>query len=479
MILPKPEMSSAEAVREAEPAAVICNNVSNRSSVPIADSNQRERTDGTLESSSVLNPSTTESNGAPGASNRNVINGGSGATTGVVLPAILPNTMNATNAPVTTCPNISSGNVETNTKSVGEARPRSTEISVACGRKHKSSGKVVKRVTNRRVRKKRERVPLQQEQGENPSMDNATAAAVAAAHLLNVAIATRASSSAGLSLTPDVSGTPYPSVNTLTPSTLSTPGVSAPAGFAPGPPNSFLTHQGLIPFVHIPIPQSSTTTPVLGRPAQTPSLSGAALAMPMTVAPLTAPVTAPRAVPIAPLSTVPAPHQDAPFLPNSGIDLGPKQTAVTNNRGNCNTVQIEKNTSCPISGPSNVVDQSKARIGGALVGASTWDETGVNLDSGVSHGETADQALLMRLHEVQPQPRVEEGSKQRRMLRNRESAARSRDKQKTKTQLLEASIADLKQQKNGIDDSIEELTDVIKAMKEYLSERGFEVPPDS
>lgn len=67
----------------------------------------------------------------------------------------------------------------------------------------------------------------------------------------------------------------------------------------------------------------------------------------------------------------------------------------------------------------------------------------------------------------------EEKTRQRRMLRNRESAARSRDKRKQRNATLEASIAKLKGRAQTLDSLYEELAASVKAMRERI-EKGVE-----
>lgn len=70
----------------------------------------------------------------------------------------------------------------------------------------------------------------------------------------------------------------------------------------------------------------------------------------------------------------------------------------------------------------------------------------------------------------------EDKSKQKRMLRNRESAARSRDKQKSKNLKMESAIDKLVNQKLSIDKSIVEVSEVLEEMKALLKEYNVDVP---
>ena len=70
---------------------------------------------------------------------------------------------------------------------------------------------------------------------------------------------------------------------------------------------------------------------------------------------------------------------------------------------------------------------------------------------------------------------VEERTKQKRMLRNRESAARSRDKQKTRNLQLQASIEELEERRTVVDSLISEMTEIITEMRNVLAKHSVKV----
>lgn len=70
----------------------------------------------------------------------------------------------------------------------------------------------------------------------------------------------------------------------------------------------------------------------------------------------------------------------------------------------------------------------------------------------------------------------EERTKQKRMLRNRESAARSRDKRKNKNLQLETSIAKHRARRADIDKHIQLLKGVVEMMDAVLRKHGITVP---
>lgn len=70
----------------------------------------------------------------------------------------------------------------------------------------------------------------------------------------------------------------------------------------------------------------------------------------------------------------------------------------------------------------------------------------------------------------------EERTKQKRMLRNRESAARSRDKRKTRNLQLETSIAKHRAKKVAIEKNIDDLKGIVETIKEVLKKHNLSVP---
>ena len=71
---------------------------------------------------------------------------------------------------------------------------------------------------------------------------------------------------------------------------------------------------------------------------------------------------------------------------------------------------------------------------------------------------------------------TEERTKQKRMLRNRESAARSRDKRKTRNLELESSIAKHKAKREAIQKNIEDLERVVETMDLVLRKHNITIP---
>lgn len=70
----------------------------------------------------------------------------------------------------------------------------------------------------------------------------------------------------------------------------------------------------------------------------------------------------------------------------------------------------------------------------------------------------------------------EERTKQKRMLRNRESAARSRDKRKTKNIQLQSAIEKHKEKKKVVDETADDLKDVVAAMQLVLKKHKIALP---
>lgn len=70
----------------------------------------------------------------------------------------------------------------------------------------------------------------------------------------------------------------------------------------------------------------------------------------------------------------------------------------------------------------------------------------------------------------------EERTKQKRMLRNRESAARSRDKRKTKNIQLEASISSYNEKRAAIEHVIGELQEAVDSMQQVLKKHNVALP---
>lgn len=70
---------------------------------------------------------------------------------------------------------------------------------------------------------------------------------------------------------------------------------------------------------------------------------------------------------------------------------------------------------------------------------------------------------------------AEERTKQKRMLRNRESAARSRDKQKTRNLHLQSSIKAMEKRRDAVEDLVDQVGDVVAEMRRVLNEHGIKV----
>lgn len=420
------------------------------------------------------------------------------------------------------------------TVTVDESEKPQADTIVLRGQKCKSGEKAQNRI-NRCQKRKRVRVALQREQGGHPAAKatstvakTATASAMtmtaAAAHLLNVAIVSRTSDSSGVPLATAMSGTQYPSLGTLSTPTLATSHITAQPGLASGPPGSILTPQGLIPFVHIPIPGTlanahltppqvppllvpplrvptmSTPTPVPAS-ARVPVLAPAPASIPdpacvpavtptIASAPVCTPFSTPRAVPIAPLNTGSIPQQGIPFFPDPGIDASLKRTVKTNGRGK-RRIQLDKHDTClgtvtnmhashavpqSVGGPviSELHEGQRAEAGEVVVEHKVAGDT----DARAPEGEMPGASMVSDPQAMKQHPGAEERTKQKRMLRNRESAARSRDRQKSKNERLELSIAKIKHQQLNIDSVTEDLRKAIVAAKEFLEQRDIEIPAD-
>lgn len=148
-----------------------------------------------------------------------------------------------------------------------------------------------------------------------------------------------------------------------------------------------------------------------------------------------------RAVRIAPMGVLPLPPQSgvtASLVPDLSTSNA-SGLVVTANSGEGANMERQLNTSSGATG-ATIGDMPKGKRRG-VQGATPINTEGMT---------------------------PEERTKQKRMLRNRESAARSRDKRKTKNIQLESSIDKHKKKKAVLDQVISELQDVVDSMQQVL-----------
>lgn len=148
-----------------------------------------------------------------------------------------------------------------------------------------------------------------------------------------------------------------------------------------------------------------------------------------------------RAVPIAPMGVLPLPPQSSvaaslvPDLSTSNV------SALVTAASSVEVANVERHLNTPSVGTGTTIgDMPKGKRRG-LQGAAPISTEGMT---------------------------PEERTKQKRMLRNRESAARSRDKRKTKNVQLEGSIEKYKKKKVVLDEMISELQEVVDSMQQVL-----------
>lgn len=168
-------------------------------------------------------------------------------------------------------------------------------------------------------------------------------------------------------------------------------------------------------------------------PNGTPIMSPSVVSVPLTVGR--------RAVRIAPMGVLPLPPQSsvaASIVPDITNSASPGMVPSASGSDGA-TIESHLNTSTGSAG-ATIGDMPKGKRRGAP-GSSSNPE-----------GMTP-----------------EERTKQKRMLRNRESAARSRDKRKSKNIQLEASIEEHKKRKIVLEKTLCELQDLVSSMQQELS----------
>lgn len=119
----------------------------------------------------------------------------------------------------------------------------------------------------------------------------------------------------------------------------------------------------------------------------------------------------------------------------------------------------------PPTTPIMTAPQDTTMDGQIAAGTSTIGEMPKGKRRGLSVAVMASEALS-----------PEERTKQKRMLRNRESAARSRDKRKNQNIQLETSIAKHRAKQDRLEKSIKDLTTVVQTMQDMLKKHDITIP---
>lgn len=186
------------------------------------------------------------------------------------------------------------------------------------------------------------------------------------------------------------------------------------------------------------------------------------LTMPMAV-PVPVPVPR-RAVRIAPMGIVPLP----------GITTAPRVGVAS---ASITSPSAPSAPPAPPPPPQNTTSASSAAfIDTSTVGSVTLNaHVKPSVARQISAGKHRD-AINTQVTPPADSLTAEERTKQKRMLRNRESAARSRDKQKTRNLQLQASISKLQARRAAVDTIVGDLSDIIDRMHIVLAEHHVDIP---
>lgn len=316
----------------------------------------------------------------------------------------------------------------------------------------------------------------------NRLLDNAAVAVAAAtaAQLINAAIVAGTSHGPCVPMTTTMSPGSYSPLTGLTPTPIPTSTVAVPPALSAVPPLApIISHHGLIPYVHVSVPPSGahvcgTSIPLTYSPEST--MLG--LSPPR------------RAIPIAPLGGIPFLPSTSPFFSATKCD---KLDGEEGNGQVMEEMSAESNDTALVHSEERVEKiRTKMKFAQTVKDNHEMESKQKRLKSdtdvkneeeeiiekgrqvGVQNNTANGSELREKRLKIQKQS-DEALSKQKRMLRNRESAARSRDKQKSKNQELEASIALISKKNMEINNVTERLRSAMDVVEAFLREKNVDL----